>query len=107
METMQWTGHVTITANGHAVVGPLQVPVEDVLEALATTSVEAALSRFQGLSEADIRATLAYASELVAALAPISKDDEAAVVEGLASIRDGRTVSLDDALRRLHEKLAE
>lgn len=107
METMEWTGHVTMTAGGRAVVGSPQVPVEDVLEALAQDSVEVVLARFDGLSEADIRATLAYASELVAALAPVSHDDVAAVTEGLSSIRAGRTVSLDDALRRLHEKLGQ
>ena len=105
MEQMNWSEHVRVDSTGSAVVGAPPVAVEDILIALAESGINSARSKFPQLGEAEIRACLAYAGELVAAnsASSLSKEEEAGVLAALESVRQGRVVEADVAFKRLRD----
>ncbi len=112
MEHMNWHDHITTDPTilaGRPVAGAGRVAVEEILRALASgESIAAVVARFPALNEADVRACLEYASEIVAGMGSgpaLTKEQEAGLLAGLDSIRAGRTVPLAEVLRRIDASL--
>ena len=70
--------------------------VEDVLDAIATGSIPAALEAFPVLREEHVRACIAYAAELAR-----RSYVEAKIQRGLADVAAGRVVPDEEVMRRL------